>query len=430
MSQRLELLLHHRYTQLLVMVLAGGAIYPLLYLRQNFELSLLDAYGMTTADLARCYSMLGLIFVLTYLPSGWLADRVPTRVLVSGSLVATGLLGLWFATIPSVAMVQLIFMGWGIATGFTFWAAMIKSVALIAPSDRQGTYFGILDGGRGAVEAAMATVAIALFAATIGDAEDNTVGAMRAVVMFYSITVFVLAPITLFSIRTRGDTGSGEAIQHRGTWVELKILFGNRRLWLAAFAIFAGYQVFWTTYTFSAYLQNHFALTAVTAGTLTVAKLWMRPIGALIGGLVADKLDITRVLAGLILASSLLLLGFAWLPGDVPILLALALVLVLGLFTYGIRGVYWATLEHCDIPLSVKGLAIGLISFIGYLPDVLAPMLQGALLTADAGKAGYQAYFGIAAGIGCLGALAAWRLHRYPAPSTKTEPTTPRSPHE
>ncbi|MEM9623636.1 MAG: MFS transporter, partial [Pseudomonadota bacterium] len=32
-----------RYAQLLVLVLAAGVIYPLLYLRQNFEVSMLEA---------------------------------------------------------------------------------------------------------------------------------------------------------------------------------------------------------------------------------------------------------------------------------------------------------------------------------------------------------------------------------------------------
>ena len=68
-----------RYFQLAVIVVAAGAIYPLLYLRQNFEVSILESFGITLSQLSQCYSMLGVIFVLTYLPSGWLADRVSPR---------------------------------------------------------------------------------------------------------------------------------------------------------------------------------------------------------------------------------------------------------------------------------------------------------------------------------------------------------------
>ena len=87
-----------RYTQLAVLTLAGGAIYPLIYLRQNFEVSILESFGISAGELGRCYAMLGVIFVVTYLPSGWLADRVRPSRLVAFSLAATGLLGLCRAT--------------------------------------------------------------------------------------------------------------------------------------------------------------------------------------------------------------------------------------------------------------------------------------------------------------------------------------------
>jgi hypothetical protein len=43
----------------------------------------------------------------------------------------------------------------------------------------------------------------------------------------------------------------------------------------------------------------------------------------------------------------------------------LALVLLIGVLTYAIRGLYWSLLDACRVPLSVTGLAIGLISVIG-----------------------------------------------------------------
>ena len=75
-----------RYTQLGVLILAGGAIYPLIYLRQNFEVSILESFDISIIQLGQCYALLGVIFVITYVPSGWLADRVSPRWLLSFSL--------------------------------------------------------------------------------------------------------------------------------------------------------------------------------------------------------------------------------------------------------------------------------------------------------------------------------------------------------
>ena len=95
-----------RYFQLAILTLAGGAVYPLIYLRQNFEVSILESFGITITELGQCYAMLGTIFVLTYVPSGWLADRISPRWLISFSLAMIALVGVWFSTMPGFASLQ------------------------------------------------------------------------------------------------------------------------------------------------------------------------------------------------------------------------------------------------------------------------------------------------------------------------------------
>ena len=83
-----------RYVQLLLLVIAAGAIYPILYLRQVYQPTMLEVFHITDSQLGYLYSSLGTIFLISYLPSGWLADRIAPRMLISFSLVATGALGL------------------------------------------------------------------------------------------------------------------------------------------------------------------------------------------------------------------------------------------------------------------------------------------------------------------------------------------------
>ena len=138
-----------RYIQLMLLVVAAGAIYPILYLRQVYQPTMLEVFHITDSQLGYLYSSLGTIFLLSYLPSGWLADRIAPRLLICFSLIATGVLGLWYSTAPSFQMLMLIFGGWGLTTGLTFWAAVIKRVTMIAGTHEQGRFFGLLDGGRG-----------------------------------------------------------------------------------------------------------------------------------------------------------------------------------------------------------------------------------------------------------------------------------------
>jgi len=59
-----ELSTRKRITQLVLLILAAGSIYPLVYLRQNFESTILTVFDMSQAELAGIYSMLGIMFVV------------------------------------------------------------------------------------------------------------------------------------------------------------------------------------------------------------------------------------------------------------------------------------------------------------------------------------------------------------------------------
>lgn len=407
-----------RYIQLAVIIVAAGAIYPLLYLRQNFEVSILESFGITLTQLSQCYAMLGVIFVVTYVPSGWLSDRMSPRTLLSFSLAATGILGFWFSTMPSFAVLQFIFACWGIATGLTFWSAHIKAVTLLAHSKEQGRFFGFLDGGRGLFEALLATIAIAWFSFAIESRGDSTRQALLEVIYLYVGVLLVMAPVVYFALDDpKPDNDNQMDREHpeggrNHFFADLKKVLNNREIWLCATIIICGYQLFWATYSFSGYLQNTFGMTAVAVGSITVAKLWMRPIGAAAAGFASDFFDRQHVLTMLLVLASAALASIAFLP-DIPgTLLVLAVVLLIGILTYAVRGVYWSTLDSCHVPNRIKGLAIGVISLIGYSPDIYLPLLNAALLEVYPGRTGYVIYFVGLSAMGLIGAAAAWQLGR------------------
>ena len=400
-----------RYGQLSLIILAGGAVYPLVYLRQNFEVTLLEAFGISGVDLRETYSLLGAIFVLVYIPSGWLADRFSPRILLTFSLAATGLLGFWYATLPGPWAFRFIFMSWGVTTGLTFWASMIKSVSLIAQAHDQGRFFGLLDGGRGLVEAILASIALVIFAYALESTEVSSSEALQRVIIFYSLAALLVAPLIWVAL-PQGATVEAESKSSRAFWADLRQLACNRSLWLAALCMLTGYQLFWATYSLSAYLQSFLGLSAVMVGTFTVAKLWMRPIGATLAGFAGDFWGREEVMAALLVASSLTFIVLTQVPGDLGAFLILGVVLMLGLLTYGIRGIFWATLERAEVDVRLKGLAIGLLSFIGYAPDFYQPWISARLMEAFPGKLGFDLYYWLVASFGVLGALATLRLRR------------------
>ena len=419
-----QLSTRQRYIKLAVLVIVAGNIYPLIYLRQNFQVSIEESFGISSAQLGQNYAVLGVLYMVSYLPSGWLADRVSPRILMSFSLASAGALGVWFSTMPGFGSLQIIFAGWGIVAGLTFWAALIKATTLLARSDEQGRFFGILDGGRGLVEAILATIAVGMFAYYTQSLGQDTPDALRKVIYLYVGCMLLLAPISYFVLDDHSKGGASslddkeidspdeQAEAGSNAWSDLKLVASKLDIWLCGICILTGYQLFFATYSFSAYMQNYYGLTAVAVGSITVAKLWMRPIGAVSAGFAGDFLDRELVLGVLLLLASIALASLVLLPVTAGSAALLGIVLIIGFLTYAVRGIFWATLESCDVSNKIKGLAIGVISLVGYSPDIYLPLLEGYLQTVYPGKLAYTIYFGGIAAMGILGAIAAWILKR------------------
>ncbi|KUZ31293.1 MFS transporter [Burkholderia territorii] len=410
-----------RYLQLLLLVIAAGAIYPMLYLRQVYQPTMLQFFRIDDVQLGYLYSSLGTIFLVSYLPSGWLADRLSPRWLICFSLLATGALGLVYATGPSFNALVLIFGGWGLTTGLTFWAAVIKRVNMIAGPDEQGRFFGLLDGGRGLVEALLATVAITLFAYVTQARGGTDAAGFTLVVHLYAFFCIALGVLlALVKDPAHADDGRTAAQRRRdggrrgNVLTDLKTLAAIPELWLVAAIVFCGYQVFWATYSFSAYLhEGNFGLSATAAGFITTLKLWMRPVGGIGGGFLGDRVSKVSVLFWALLLAALSLVGLIAAPPHSPQAMLVVLVLFIGILTYAIRGLYWSLLDDCRVPTRCAGLAIGLISVLGYSPDVFVPLINGYVTQTWPGAHGYQLYFGYIAAIALCGAGAAALLkHR------------------
>ncbi|GAL11616.1 transporter MFS superfamily [Vibrio astriarenae] len=350
--------------------------------------------------------------MVCYLPSGWLADHFTPRLLITFSMAATGGLGLWFASTPSKELLPYIFLGWGLAAGLTFWASLIKGVKILASKNEQGRFFGILDGGRGLVEAVLATIAISIFAYSVESAGESTSVALKKVIYMYSYTCLALAVVIFLFFRKSGDADKKKEKVQGSLFSSLKLLVSIPEMWLVAGVIFCGYQLFWATYSFSAYMQQSYEVSAVTAGFITVAKLWMRPIGGIGAGFLGDRFRNENILAISLLGASLGLLMMIALPQFNSIYFILALVLLIGVLTYAIRGLYWALLDGCDIPLQVTGLAVGVISLIAYTPDIFLPMLNGYLSERYEGLTVYHFYFGYIAVTGLFGTFGCLKIEK------------------
>jgi sugar phosphate permease len=85
---------------------------------------------------------------------------------------------------------------------------------------------------------------------------------------------------------------------------------------------------------------------------------------------------------------------------------------------YGLRGVYFALLEQASIPLAATGTAVGIVSVIGYTPDIFAGLVLGVILDAHPGAYGHQLFFNVVAVVAAMGLLATLAFARSVGPRT------------
>ncbi|WP_193063682.1 MFS transporter [Oceanobacillus oncorhynchi] len=390
-----------RYFQFSLIVLAGGAIFPLLYLRTNYQETILEVYGLSLSELNIILSALGIAYVVGYFPSGWIADKFSAKKLLTISLLGVGAAGIWFAQVPSYPFIITIFVIWGIFTVLTFWSAHMKLVKLISKKEEEGRFFGILDGGKGVIEAVLASIAISMFSAVLGTstALADKEAALVSVVYMYSIILIIVAVLIMLfvnedetSTKQTDDNGVKKESKNVGLKA-IKNVLTNKSVLLLGVIIFMAYIVAWTIYYVGGFLQTNIGVTASAVGTITVIMLWMRPIGGILGGFLGDKFGKSYILILSLALGTIVLVFMALLPSGLPHIYFNILVILIGLAVYSIRGLYWSLLGDCDIKDDELGLSIGLVSFIGYLPDILLPLLVSWMMSSFGEATGYNAYF-------------------------------------
>jgi len=396
-----------RWLALFALMLAGESIYMLPYMRKSFQTTMERTYGVDAVELGVVNAMFGVLALLCYLPGGWLADRFSTRHLLMISLFTTGLGGLYLLSIPSYPELLAIHAFWGITSILTFWAALIKATRDWGGPERQGLSFGLLDGGRGLIGALLVSAATLAFA----HAQTPREGLAAAILIYTSATLLAGVAVWLFVPEPRAASARAPLSREDGVspHEKLKDVTARRDVWALAIIVFTAYFLFLGTYDFPAYAERGFEQDAVFGAQLATFRDWLRPFAAIGAGLLADRFRPTDTVS---VAFALLGLCYAGLaltpPGAAWLWMLWIQVGVVALAVFALRGVYYAVMEQSGIPLRLTGTTVGLVSLVGYIPDIIAPVLSGWLVVSFAGSEGYRYYFAVLAGLAMIG-LAATR---------------------
>ena len=383
-----------------ILCLSGGLIFTLPFLREVYYEPMRDAFGFTNTQLGVMMSVFGGFALGGYFPGGWLADQSSPHRLISLSMVITGGFGFYFMTFPGYIACIIIHAIWGFTSSFVFWGALIRSTRNWADEDSQGRGFGILESGRGGTEILTATACLALFT-MFGAAES----ALATVIQIISVSNVALGVLAWFFLPDADSQRGNDAPRLDQIISVLKL----PEVWLISMIVLASYSAYWGTYYFTPLASDVFMMGAVFGGAVGVGKMWLKPITALVSGYIADRVGIANTVFWLLVIVIFAFALFTFMPisSDMMPLLLFGMAIT-SIAAFGLRGIYFALLEECCIPVTLTGTAAGVISVIGFTPDVFMPLLGGVLLDHYPGEAGYRYLFACITVISLIGSLAAW----------------------
>ncbi len=126
----------------------SGVLY-LRYVIPNFNVYL----GLSQSQFDLIVSVYGFVSLFTRIPGGWLADRFSAKKMLIFSLIATGLIGIWWTltiqfknTMSSQSRIiqfYIIYVLWGFTIAGLFWTPLWKLLSQNVKKEQQGAAFGL-----------------------------------------------------------------------------------------------------------------------------------------------------------------------------------------------------------------------------------------------------------------------------------------------
>ena len=349
-------------------------------------------------QLGSLFSIYGTIALFSYFFGGLIADKFPPGKLMGIALFTTALGGLVMATFPSFFVLQILYAYWGITTIFLFWGAMIKATRLWGGDKNQGTAFGFLDAGRGVIAALIGSIGVFIFSKVLktGSNLESTIErqeALRYVILYSSFFVTIVGFLVFHFMKSESKNKSKKNNSILSL-KNIKSVLKYKSIWLMMIIIISAYVGYKITDIYSLYAFEVMLYSESKAAEIGSLQLYLRPIVCLFFGFLADK---SNSIKWIIIGFKVMLIGsliFASgiITNHMNLIFLLSLVIT-AVGTYAVRALYFSIFNEGKIPINITGTAVGIISVVGYTPDIFATPIMGYLLDNYPGSLGHQYVF-------------------------------------
>lgn len=386
----------------------GAYVVYLTYLaRYSFYDQVINGLKITNSQLGVLYGLYGTTATIAYFPGGVLADKVRVKYLATLGFALSAVLTFWYSTAPSYGQLKIIFLLFGLCTTFIFWGIRYKAIRLVSTEENYSTNIGVSYGVVGIVGLVISFISIAIFEAFKDPAEG-----FHIVLMFFAAINAVFAVLSFIFIPKFADEFSTE--RKKFNFGEVVQAFKHPGVWLTTLCMFFIY----TIYTSLAYTVSFISAIGATAAIASIVgairtygtSLFASPI---VGGIAEKKTPSkTIIVCAGITAVCLAVMAFA--PKSAGFIIpSVILIITLSFFLNGAYGVTSSMLTETKVPVAIFGSASGILSVIGFIPDMFVSPIAGKWLDTYDTAGAYTRIFAVLAVSAVLALLCAYAVRVY-----------------
>lgn len=381
-----------------------------------FRPLMLEAWHLTNTDFGTAFFAYGIWAMISYLLGGPFADRFQPRVLISTSLIFTALGGVALLWSPSAQSLMVIYGFFGVSTIFLMWGALIKTTHIAGGERQRSLAMGLLDGGRGLAAAAFSSLLVAAIALTVPELKTPQQQTWALEIIYFSTVGFTLlvAACIWLTLKNFETATSGQKAWTLNRAVES---LRNSKVWLLSVVVLGAYCGYKSIDNFPTYLVTVHDVDLARSSQFSSVIFWLRPVSAFVAGAWADQYQRKNPSGRFLALFLLLLLGalsqlFLMFNGLHSFYFSFAVLIFSASFAFALRAIYFSVFGDLNIPSSLVGTVTGIVSFVGFMPDIFFGLVTGKLIDQNPGELGFQYAFLFTAVCLFMGALASFALYR------------------
>lgn len=409
-------------------IVSCGAVvvYLTFLIRYVFHEPVLEGLQVTNEQLGILYGLYGTTATICYLPGGILADKIRVKYLTAAGYFMSAILTFWYATLPSYNQLMIIFPLMGVATTLIFWGIRYKAVRLVSTDVSYSRNIGISYGIVGVIGLVVNFISMGIF-----NMAASSSSGLLSVLMFYAALNLAFGVASILLVPRFKD----EIVSARKKFSLMEVVAAVKHpgVWLTTLCMFFLYIVYTSLSYTVPYLQGVFGAGAVLVAVIGNIRMYgISLFSSPIIGAVSTKVKSPSkvILVCMIITAACLFLLPAMPEVAGFMMMATILIMVLSFFLSGAYGITSAMMTETRVPLVIFGSASGILSVIGFIPDMFVHPIAGRWLD-ELGNAAYSRIFillGVSALLAMLCALAALLYKRKyvkaPAAETETAPAT------